>query len=120
MEGMNGTQKAITYEEVAAYQADNGVSTYAVPSGGTATGGFVVSWNSDSGFTGEGWDKGNVASPAHGWTDERIAQDASDGNLNTMFAEWATRYPGDNEEAFKIRLNWVTSWMNTYGCVTGA
>lgn len=111
---MNGVQQAITYEEVAAYQVDNGINTYALPSGGTATGGFVVSWNSETGFTSAGWDSKNIDSPAYNWTEEKIESDASDGNLNTMFGEWATNID------FEIRLNWVTNWMNTHGCVTEA
>ena len=108
----SGAEKAITYEEVKAYQASEGIDMYALPSGGTATGGFVVYWDLDSGFTGVDWDDKNSVSPAYGSTDESRRQDAADGNLNTMFGDWAARVP------FKDRLNWVTNWMNEHGCVS--
>ena len=88
MEYMQGAEQAISYEEVAAYEA-NGIELYGLPSGGTATGSFVVSWDLEKGFSGRGWDEGNPASPANGWTKERIENDAADGNLNDMFAQWA-------------------------------
>ncbi len=110
---MNGSQQAILYEEVVAYQANSGIQLYALPSGGTATGGFVVSWDLDAGFSGHGWDLGNSNSPAYGYTQETIEQEVQkNNNLNEMFRNWAFKID------FSYRLNWVTVWMNTYGCVT--
>lgn len=111
---MQGVQQAINYEEVAAYVAKGGAELYAFPSGGTQTGGFVVSWDLDNGFSGYGWDSKNEVSPAYGYTEDAIFEDAQDGNLNTMFSNWASRVP------FEYRLNWVTDWMNTKGCVSEA
>ena len=113
MEGMNGIQEAIPYEEVAAYQANQGVSMYAMPSGGTETGGFMVSWDSDAGFTGGGWDFDNPSSPACGKTEEEIQEEiTTNGDLNELFENWSENVP------FPNRLNWVTSWMNGHpSCV---
>lgn len=112
MSDMNGVQEAIPYAEVAAYQANQGISLYALPSGGTQTGGFVVSWNINSGFTGQGWDETTWASPAFNKTQDNLEDDAADGNLNDTFSDWAERVD------FSDRLNWVTDWMNDKGCVT--
>lgn len=108
---MQGAEQAISYEEVAAYEA-NGIELYGLPSGGTATGSFVVSWDLEKGFSGHGWNDDNSASPAYGWTKEMIENDAADGNLNDMFAQWAQKV------SFQVRLNWVTEWMNNNGCVS--
>lgn len=109
---MNGIQEAIPYEEVSAHQVDSGVSMYALPSGGTATGGFVVLWDLDGGFTNCGWDLKNEVSPAYGYTEETIREEIEqNNNLNIMFAEWPKNVD------FETRLNWVTSWMNAHGCV---
>lgn len=111
MEYMQGAEQAISYEEVAAYEA-NGIELYGLPSGGTATGSFVVSWDLEKGFSGHGWNDGNPDSPAYEWSKEMREEDAADGNLNDMFAQWAERV------SFQDRLNWVTEWMNTNGCVS--
>lgn len=113
---MNGVQEAIPYEEVSAHQANSGVETYALPSGGIATGGFVVLWDLEDGFSHAGWDFYNEASPAYEWSEEQIKKDAADGNLNDMFKAWADRLRGN--EGFSKRMNWVVSWMDTHiGCV---
>ena len=110
---MKGTIEAIPYQEVAAYQATNGIDFYGLPSGGTQTGGFVVSWDLDTGFSGDGWDWDNTDSPANGWTMAEIREAVStDGNLNDMFKKWSERVD------FPSRLNWITKWMNVNGCVT--
>lgn len=113
---MNGVQEAIPYEEVSAHQANSGVETYALPSGGIATSGFVVLWDLEDGFSHAGWDFYTAASPAHGWSEEQIKKDAEDGNLNDMFNAWADRLNGEN--GLRIRLGWVVGWMSTHkGCV---
>ena len=112
---MNGVQEAIPYEEVSAHQANSGVETYALPSGGIATSGFVVLWDLDHGFSHAGWDSKNDASPAYGWTEEQRRADAEDGNLNDMFKEWENRLNG--EEGFKKRFDWVYKWYQDNGCV---
>ena len=110
---MNGVQEAIPYEEVSAHQANAGVSGYALPSGGTATGGFVVVWNLESGFTNGGWDKTSGDSPAYGYKEEDIQEEIErNQNHNDMFKKWAEKVK------FEDRLNWVTDWMNENpGCV---
>lgn len=110
----SGSNQAITYEEVAAYQADQGISTYALPSGGTATGGFVVNWDLENGFSDSGWDMSDPHSPAYGWNVDQIRYEVTNsGNLNGMFKQWSEKVQ------FTDRLNWVTDWMNTHdGCVT--
>lgn len=111
--GMNGTQEAITYEEVAAYQAQ--VNTYNTNSTGTQTGSYWVNWDIDNGFTGVGWtlENNDVNSPAYGVNISDIEADASDGNLNTLFSNWASKVSlGD-------RLIWIGQLSNANpGCVT--
>ena len=86
---MNGIQEAIPYEEVAAYQANQGVSMYGT-SNGEETGGFVVSWNIDTGFIGGGWNEENPLSPAFGKSPEDIQDEITTySNLENLFENWA-------------------------------
>lgn len=114
-----GMNLAITYEEIAAYQASTGVSTYAASDERTETGGFYVLWNpdNDQGYTDTGWRYTNGAfeypSPAYGMTWEKFQADLADGSLNTTFAGWSTRVSDLND-----RLSWVIALPD--GCKENA
>lgn len=67
----------------------------------TITEGFFVTWNPESGFTGQGWDTG-AGSPIYGLAEEAWQSDMSDGNLNDTFASWEKRVPDVWD-----RLDWI-------------
>lgn len=98
----SGSNQAITYEEVAAYQADQGIAMYATGSGGYTTGGIYVLWTTDGGFTGEGWKTNISNSPTEGMTEEEIQQEiTNNGNLNNIFGKWVI------EVDYNIRYPWI-------------
>lgn len=85
------SNQVVTYEEVKAYQANNGISTYEVGSGGYTTGGIYVEWTTDGGFTGSGWEEhiNNSASPVYDMTVDGIKEEIGrEGNLNKVFEAW--------------------------------
>lgn len=100
----SGSNQVITYEEVAAYQAEQGVATYAGNSGGYITGGIWINWSQNSGFTGSGWKFGDPTSPAYGYDqsdiDDMIAA-SPDGNLNEMFGRWV------GSVDYETRYRWI-------------
>ena len=83
------SNQVVTYEEVKAYQANNGISTYEVGSGGYTTGGIYVDWTTN-GFTNNGWDnKPGSGSPVAGMTDEQILNEIEkEGDLDEIFKKW--------------------------------
>ena len=102
------SNQVVTYEEVKAYQANNGISTYEVGSGGYPTGGIYVEWTTDGGFTNRGWDNGaGSGSPVAGMTVEDIhnAIDNNNGTLNDIFEKWVGNV--GYEERYKWILNSV-------------
>lgn len=104
------TNQAVTYEEVKAYQAKYGFSTYGAGSGGYTTGGIFVSWTTEGGFTGAGWQFGDRDSPVFGWSDEKIAQEITDkGNLDSVFKNWV------DTKDYETRYNWILDDVNP-GC----
>lgn len=116
-----GQQYAEGYVEVEAQAAENGISTFAAGSPGIAVGGYWVSWDAASGFSGQGWwpsgtyskDGNSITisadwSPAASYSDQQIQDEiSSNNNLNTMFNSW-----GHSE-----RLQWVTA-MYYAGCAS--
>lgn len=103
-----GQERAITYEEIKAYQTSQGINLYEMDSSGVVTGGFMVNWET-SGFTGSGWDTGTPNSPLQGKTEAEIQQEINDkGNLTRFFTEWA-----DNV-GLGERLIWVGNWEMKY------
>lgn len=107
-----GQERAITYEEIKAYQTSQGINLYEMDSSGVVTGGYMVNWNT-SGFTGYSWDTDTPNSPLQGKSEEAIQQEITDnGNLTESFTEWATNV-GLGE-----RLIWVGNWeMDHPNCV---
>ena len=104
------TNQAVTYEEVKAYQAKYGISTYGVGSGGYTTGGIYVDWTTEGGFTGNGWQSGNSSSPVYGWSDEKIEQEITDnGNLDNVFEDWV------DLKDYETRYNWILNNVSS-GC----
>lgn len=99
---MTGSEQVITYEEIAAYQAQQGIAAYAYNSGGTVTGGYWVNWDYETGFTGQGWTGGPVASAEAAW-----AEIDANGNLNESFANWGAD--------LGIKLEWALAMYNA-GC----
>lgn len=96
--------QVLTYQEVAAYQAENGVETYGVGSGGYTTGGIYVSWDTENGFTGGGWEKAidNPSSPVFNKTEDQIREEIrNQGNLNSFFETWVTTVN------YKDRYEWI-------------
>ncbi len=103
-----GQERAITYEEIKAYQTSQGINLYEMDSSGVVTGGYMVNWET-SGFTGSGWDTGTPNSPLQGKTDEEIQKEINDnGNLTTSFTEWA------DTVGLGERLIWVGNWEMKY------
>lgn len=101
----SGAVEVLTYEEVAAYQAEQGVATY-VNNSGTVTGGYWVTWSETGGYQGnQGWDMG----PTAGWSAEQVSQAIADGGgtLNTVFANWGAD--------LGTKLKWVINMYNA-GC----
>lgn len=97
------SNQVVTYEEVKAYQANNGISTYEVGSGGYTTGGIYVDWTTN-GFTNNGWDNGaDSGSPVAGMTEEEIldAIDNNNGNLNDIFEKWV------GNVGYEERYEWI-------------
>ena len=107
-----GQERAITYEEIKAYQTSQGINLYEMDSSGVVTGGYMVSWDT-FGFTGSGWDTETQYSPLQGKTKEEIEQEIRDkGNLTKFFTEWA------NNVGLGERLIWVGNWeINHPSCV---
>ena len=94
--------QVVTYQEVAAYQAENGVETYGAGSGGYTTGGIYVRWDTEDGFTGKGWQIGVKYSPAENLTEEYIKQVITNsGNLDSVFEEWVKNVH------YADRFNWI-------------
>lgn len=88
----SGSNQLVTYSEVAAYQQTMGIETYNTPSDGrTPTGGYVVLWETDSGFTGAGWYFDDARSPAYSYqTAAKVVEEITNkGNLNLMFQKWS-------------------------------
>ena len=82
------SNQVVTYEEVKAYQANNGISTYEVGSGGYTTGGIYVEWTTDGGFINKGWDNGTY-SPVAGMSEEQILEEIEkEGDLDEIFKKW--------------------------------
>lgn len=83
------SNQVVTYEEVKAYQANNGISTYEVGSGGYTTGGIYVEWTTDGGFTNGGW-KNGPNSPVAGMSKDDILDEIANnnGNLDHIFKKW--------------------------------
>lgn len=100
----SGSNQGITYEEVVAYQAEQGVATYAGNSGGYVTGGIWINWDQNSGFSGDGWKNTDPNSPAFGYDqddiDEMIAN-SLDGSLDEMFGAWVARVN------YEVRYPWI-------------
>ena len=96
------SNQVVTYEEVKAYQANNGISTYEVGSGGYTTGGIYVDWTTN-GFTNNGWDnKPGSGSPVAGMTDEEILNEIDrEHNLNAIFEKWV------GNVGYKERYEWI-------------
>ena len=79
-----GKELGITYEEVKAYQASQGINTYAADSnGGYTTGGVYVEWEVTSGFTGQGWDETNNESQKQTETSGRRSSSTSSQKKET-------------------------------------
>lgn len=99
----SGSNVGITYEEVKAYQASMGMATYANQSSGEhITGGILVFWDRDSGYTQSGWQTDVPASPSYGKTEEEIhAMIDRDGNLNELFGSWTSAID------YEIRYDWI-------------
>lgn len=104
----SGSNQAITYEEVAAYQADQGVTTYSGSSGGYTTGGIYVEWENPGGFTSSGWFNTEGAikpqySPVYGMSDDEITQaiTVGGGTLDTVFYNWIHRI------GYEERYGWI-------------
>lgn len=108
-----GSNLAITYEEVAAYQAEQGIALYDGNSGGYTTGGLYLSWTTEGGFSGTGWHNTNdSSSPANGYSDEEIRSEIeANGNLDTMFKNWTTNVD------FRVRYDWLLNGPAT-NCVS--
>lgn len=99
----NGSSEAITYEEVKAYQANQGIAVYG-NSGGYVTGGIWINWDQTGGFSGTGWKSEDKTSPAYGMSQEDIngmIQDSPDGSLNEMFRKWVQNVD------YEIRYTWI-------------
>ncbi|HIT07176.1 MAG TPA: hypothetical protein IAB53_11125 [Candidatus Scybalocola faecipullorum] len=110
-----GKELGITYEEVKAYQASQGINTYAADSnGGYTTGGVYVEWEVTSGFTGQGWDETNNESPYNWVTREEWNQDIADGDLNDTFRKWTSPVEQGGLD-FESRYAWVGT-MIARGC----
>lgn len=104
------SNQVVTYEEVKAYQANNGISTYEVGSGGYTTGGIFVSWTTEGGFTGGGWQSGNPSSPVFEWSDDAIEQEiTNNGNLDNVFKNWMAT------KDYETRYNWILNNVSR-GC----
>lgn len=104
------TNQAVTYEEVKAYQAKYGISTYGAGSGAYTTGGIHVSWTTDGGFTGGGWQTDVPGSPVSGWSEDAIRQEITDnGNLDSVFKNWV------DTKDYEIRYNWILDYVSS-GC----
>lgn len=85
----SGSNQVVTYEEVAAYQAEQGVATYAGNSGGYTTGGIWINWDQENGFSGTGWQFDDPSSPAYELEQRDIDEMInSNGNLDSMFSKW--------------------------------
>ncbi|HIV25164.1 MAG TPA: hypothetical protein IAB71_05160 [Candidatus Scatomonas pullistercoris] len=113
------------YVKVEGRVANEGIATYANDSGRYEEGGYLVRWNEDEGFSGQGWKpKGSIIffetivqiteemSPAYSYTQEQIKTEIeTQGNLNTMFNKWPTNVSSD------ARYAWVL-FMEDRGCAT--
>ena len=94
--------QVVTYEEVKAYQAQYGIATYGVGSGGYTTGGIYVDWTTDGGFTGKGWQTDVSESPVSGWSEEEIRQEIRDkDNLDSVFKTWVENID------YNLRYGWI-------------
>lgn len=92
----------VTYEEVNAKLAQDGVATYAENSGGYTTGGIYVEWTTEGGFTGAGWQNDAPSSPTYGMTEEAIQQEiTNNGNLDSTFKKWVSSVD------YETRYNWI-------------
>ena len=108
-----GENVGVTYEEVKAYQATNGIDLYFVNSDGQyTTQGILVLWNSTTGFTEKGWDESDNNSPYNFVTRDEWNADIADGNLNTTFAKWTDQETG---LSLSERLAWCSK-MAEKGC----
>lgn len=98
----SGSNLAITYEEVAAYQAEQGIAMYADGSGGYTTGGIFIMWDREGGFTGQSWMTDVSGSPTEGWSEDNI-QTVIDNysNINSIFSEWVRTID------YETRYTWI-------------
>lgn len=97
----------ITYEEVRAYQAQYGFTTYAENSGGYTTGGIYIEWTREDGFTGMGWKTDSPNSPTYNKTKEDIQTEIdTNGNLNATFQEWTKNV------LYQTRYEWIFANIN--------
>lgn len=104
----SGSNQIVTYEEVAAYQANQGIATYAngSPGEGTLTGGFWVNWDEVNGYQDTyGWNMG----PTKGMTPDEVSAAIANGGgtLNDVFANWGA--------PLSEKLAWA-SQMAEVGC----
>lgn len=107
----SGSNEVITYSEIAAYQADQGVATYADGSGGYTTGGIWINWDQTGGFSGAGWKMEDSMSPAYGWDQSRIDLEIQqNGDLDEMFKQWIANHPD-----YESRYNWIFNHISS-GC----
>ncbi len=114
------------YVKVEGRVANEGIATYANDSGQYVESGYLVRWDEDGGFSGQGWKpKGSITffeaivqiteemSPAYYYTQEQIQTEIdTKGNLNTMFNNWPTNVPSSD-----ARHAWVL-FMEDRGCAT--
>ena len=99
----SGSNEVITYSEIAAYQAEQGVTTYSGESGGYTTGGIWINWDQTSGFSGNGWLESDEMSPAYGWSQADIDQEIQkNGDLDEMFKQWIT-----DHSDYEARYTWI-------------
>ena len=112
----SGSNQVVTYQEVAAYQAEQGIATYTGDSGGYTTGGIYVSWTFPQGFTATDWFNdssipGQEFSPVSGMSQDDIqaAIEADNGTLNTIFANWVAKV------GYEARYNWILDCV-PYNC----
>lgn len=98
----SGSNLAITYEEVAAYQAEQGIAMYADGSGGYTTGGIFIMWDREGGFTGQGWMTKVSGSPTAGLSEDDIQTEIDNyNNINNIFSKWVQTVD------YETRYTWI-------------
>lgn len=103
----------IQYVRLSASEISTLDSTFS--SGRIPTGDHYVTWDSDNGFTGHGWDIGwTDGGPFTGHTqqeiDDILGDLTSEGNLNSIFNNWSTYVPEVED-----RLRWLLMYCS--GCL---